>query len=330
MHAIMDTVTKSKSLAKDRLTQTLAALTQLLDQTMNEVQNIDSEFQERIREAIRETEALGQQQAAERLKSATEETEQITRELVTQELEARFKQEIAAAVKAVRNEQTDDQVQVSERLRQQASEWEAERAKLVSDYQRANELLEQTREDHDRSLAETDEAASIALERQIATAVERVRAEAAIRWDSERAKLLAERDRAVEALAEGTAQSRKAIEEAERSAAEELKRKTREWESERDLLISEKQEIQELLAESTDLEQGEHSAEGTQAGQIEQSSVDLKSIRAELFRVEGLIQEISAIIEDPNTVLSLVIRKNAERAELESYLKGLRFVVAGK
>jgi hypothetical protein len=38
-----------------------------------------------------------------------------------------------------------------------------------------------------------------------------------------------------------------------------------------------------------------------------------------------LIQEISKVVEDPETELSVVIRKNVERAELESYLRGLRF-----
>ena len=48
-------------------------------------------------------------------------------------------------------------------------------------------------------------------------------------------------------------------------------------------------------------------------------------IHAEVSRVEALIQSISKIVDDPETELSVVIRKNVERAELESYLKGLRF-----
>jgi len=43
--------------------------------------------------------------------------------------------------------------------------------------------------------------------------------------------------------------------------------------------------------------------------------------------VEGIVREISAVIEDPTSELSIVIRKNVERAELESYLKGIRFVL---
>lgn len=57
--------------------------------------------------------------------------------------------------------------------------------------------------------------------------------------------------------------------------------------------------------------------------------VDGAALNAELQRVEGLIKEISVLIEDPNTELSAVIRKNVQRAELESYLKGIRFALDG-
>jgi cell fate (sporulation/competence/biofilm development) regulator YlbF (YheA/YmcA/DUF963 family) len=57
------------------------------------------------------------------------------------------------------------------------------------------------------------------------------------------------------------------------------------------------------------------------------SSVNIDALRAEVNRVETLIQEISRIIENPATELSVVIRRNAERIELESYLKGIRFSI---
>ena len=47
----------------------------------------------------------------------------------------------------------------------------------------------------------------------------------------------------------------------------------------------------------------------------------------EVTRVETKVREIVALIEDPATELSAVIRKNVERSELESYLKGIRFAV---
>ncbi|HET9132506.1 MAG TPA: hypothetical protein VFO86_16245, partial [Terriglobia bacterium] len=61
-----------------------------------------------------------------------------------------------------------------------------------------------------------------------------------------------------------------------------------------------------------------------------QNSVANESIQAEVHRVEDSIRSISAIIDAPETELSLVIRKNVERAELEAYLKGIKFAVTGK
>ena len=57
--------------------------------------------------------------------------------------------------------------------------------------------------------------------------------------------------------------------------------------------------------------------------------VNTEALASEMERVEGLIKEISALIDNPSTELSTVIRKNVERAELESYLKGIRFALNG-
>ena len=57
--------------------------------------------------------------------------------------------------------------------------------------------------------------------------------------------------------------------------------------------------------------------------------VNSEALNGEIGRVEGLIKEISALIEDPAAELSVVIRKNVERAEMESYLKGIRYVLNG-
>jgi len=165
--------------ATDRLSQATAALARLLDQVMNDIQALDSEVQEQVQAAAQQAEAVLLQQGAERLKAAVEEAEQNTRTLVASEAEARFSQKTAAAVEAARNELITERTQLSqelERLKSAATDWEAERARLIADCERANHLLEGSRKEHDRALAETDEAAAIALELQIRTAVNRVRA----------------------------------------------------------------------------------------------------------------------------------------------------------
>jgi len=55
----------------------------------------------------------------------------------------------------------------------------------------------------------------------------------------------------------------------------------------------------------------------------ESSNAD--AVSAEVARVQTMILEIGKRIDDPNTDLSTVIRKNVERAELSAYLKGIQY-----
>jgi len=54
---------------------------------------------------------------------------------------------------------------------------------------------------------------------------------------------------------------------------------------------------------------------------------DTKVIDAEVKRVEEMLHKITSLIDDPETELSMVIRKNVEKAELDAYLKGILFSV---
>jgi chromosome segregation ATPase len=60
------------------------------------------------------------------------------------------------------------------------------------------------------------------------------------------------------------------------------------------------------------------------------SGLDKNAIAAEVARVEALISEIVSIIDNPATELSTIIRKNVEKAELDSYLKGILFALGKK
>jgi hypothetical protein len=260
----MQTMTKPALRTTDRLHQTVAALARLLDQTMTDIQALDSEMQEQVLEAT--------QHAEDRLKFATKDAELSARLQVTSELEGRFEAEKITALEGLRRELT--------------AQWEAEKAQLVADCENANRLLEQTRNEHSQAIAESDEAAAIALERQIATAVDRVRADLMARFEADKAKLLAERNRAQQRLADAAAEYELQIEEAKQAQPAPAK-----------------------LVETP------------------AANPNNQVVRDEVTRVEGLIRKISETIEDPETELSVVIRKNAERAELESYLRGLRFKI---
>src|SRR6185369_1758023 len=115
------------------------------------------------------------------------------------------------------------------------------------------------------------------------TAVDRVRVDLTARFEADRAKLIAERNRAQQRLADAASEFEQQLEQA-------------------------KQQVPAPKVAAT-------------------ASPNTQLIRDEVTRVEGLIQKISVTIEDPDTELSVVIRKNAERAELESYLRGLRFKI---
>ncbi|MBI4471121.1 MAG: hypothetical protein HY646_00535 [Acidobacteria bacterium] len=64
---------------------------------------------------------------------------------------------------------------------------------------------------------------------------------------------------------------------------------------------------------------------GTSGSGGSDGGVNQEAINAEVARVDGMIQEIARLIDDPATELSTIIRKNVEKAELDAYLKGILF-----
>src|SRR2546426_6031265 len=87
--------------------------------------------------------------------------------------------------------------------------------------------------------------------------------------------------------------------------------------------IQQKTQLAEQLQNATSLLAAERGR--LSAGQTQNPGGDQKVIAAEISRVESLIKEIVALIDDPETELSTIIRKNVEKAELDAYLKGILF-----
>ncbi len=334
----MQTLTKAGLQGLDRLRQTVAAQAKLLDQTMNEMRSLESEIQERVLAAQQETEETCEQQAVERLKAAVDEAEENTRILVTEEVQDRLKQQFAVEMESARKGWQAERAELdqeADRLKQSAAHaktaWDNERDKLIADCDAANQLLDEMRAEHDRALAETDEAAAIALERQITTAVDRVRAESEARFKVERNGLTKQLEEVAETLSKHDMEHQQQMlmvdrfrtemtEERDRlrRALEQATNASVEFESECDRLREERDLAKKQLAEAT--------AES----RSKKPPVDVGGLQAEVKRVEGVIQEISRVIDDPSTELSVVIRKNAERAELDSYLRGIRFSLPSK
>jgi hypothetical protein len=107
------------------------------------------------------------------------------------------------------------------------------------------------------------------------------------------------------------------------------------WETERARLNGELERLARVQA-ATQAE-AEKAVAALRAANVSTKTADTvtvnnEAVNVEIERVQGLIKEITALIEDPTSELSIVIRKNVERAELESYVKGIRFALnaAGK
>jgi len=85
---------------------------------------------------------------------------------------------------------------------------------------------------------------------------------------------------------------------------------------------------QELQNASVLLESERSRLSAAQAGAP--SGLDNEAIQAEIKRVEKSIGEIIAVIDNPDTELSTIIRKNVEKAELDAYLRGILYSIGRK
>jgi LPS O-antigen subunit length determinant protein (WzzB/FepE family) len=227
----MDAVTKPPQVPRstDRIMEALATLAALLDRTINEVKNLDGEFQARLLDAVHKTEESLQVQTAEYV--------ELTREEVHQELSRRFQSELQTALDTLR------------------SDFQTERERLSSEFSAERERL-------GKELRFATDASSV--------------------LQVERSKLVAEVQRLKE------------------SAAAELERVRGEAEA--------------SIASATSA----HAVSNNSPHQLPQD---------EIAQIEKKLAGVIEVIDDPATELSVVIRKNVEKLELEAYLKGLRYAV---
>src|SRR5437868_14684559 len=116
----MDSRTKTPQgvRATDRVLDALLTLAELLDRTIHDVKSLDSDFQNRLLQAVHETEASLQSQAAQHLDAALNETRST--------LEEQFKTkmaEMAAQFESERERLNNELNGVT----QTKAQWEAER-----------------------------------------------------------------------------------------------------------------------------------------------------------------------------------------------------------
>jgi DNA repair exonuclease SbcCD ATPase subunit len=157
-------------------------------------------------------------------------------------------------------------------------------------------------EDLDSSLAE--------LRRKLQDDYDKKAASLTADWNAERSRLHQEIDRTAQAALQ--------------------------WEAERARLNSELESARKAAADAIAEAEAQRSKADTESRKAKAAAsapstppLHSETLLKEVERVEGAVKQISVIIDDANTELSTVIRKNVERAELESYLKGIRFAITG-
>ena len=276
------------------------------------------------------------------------EEEKLRNEILSLQSESRGSTEspeqIAEAVERVRKEWSVER----DRLRQEldaamhlCARRGSESTELAAERDRLRQALKESSEAHRIALDEAEGAASEKLRTEVAAAVERVRAD----LEGERellrshaqedlAELLTELDDSKALLTE--AQSAYAgavsdVRQAERKSAELLEERDRmreKLEQLTDLAAQKELELLHLKEEYDRIQRFlEEATAPTPPGEAE---ITTNVVIAEEVRVEEQIRELSHLIDDPCTELSAVIRKTVERAQLDFYLKGLRFSATGE
>jgi plectin len=93
-------------------------------------------------------------------------------------------------------------------------------------------------------------------------------------------------------------------------------------------MIREKTQLSDELRSVTATLEGERiklDASDARSANSNHNGIKTEVVDAEVERIQEMIAGIAQLIDDPETELSTVIRKNVERAELDAYLKGILF-----
>lgn len=153
----METATKAPQGVRqaDKVLEALATLAALLDRTINEVKSLDSDFQNRLMQAVHDTEASLQAQTAEHVDRAKQE--------VQEALDAKFQGDLQSALDGLKSEFEVERERFNKDLQQAAeaaSKLESERSGLIAEVQRVKDDSAAERERFNKELLHAVEAAS--------------------------------------------------------------------------------------------------------------------------------------------------------------------------
>jgi hypothetical protein len=297
----METATRKAHTGRstDRLLEALATLAALLDRTINEVKSLDGDFQSRLLQAVHDAETSLQSQAAQHLEQAIVETgDKVRRELTDK---------FTVEVNKIRTEFETEREQLAGELTRSAEA----AALLESECARLSGELDRVQREAQSEIQEAQQAAHH-FEQAIIETADKVRQELTEKFTAEVKRLQVEYEGERERL--GRELTRSAESAAKLEA--ECSRLNGELERVREESRNEIQKAQESALAAAAAAAASSNGKGLSA-----------AINDEIARAENRLREVVAIIDDPATELSTVIRKNVERSEIESYLKGIQFVV---
>jgi len=346
----------------ERIIEALSTLAALLDRTINEVKkNLDKDIQERVLQAVHETESLLQSQAAEHVERARKE--------VQEQLTTRFQQEAQTSIEGVRSEFNAERERLNKELmltKERVSQLEGEKTKLIADVQHAKDAatgeIEKIRSELNSKSQKDVGAALETLNAKFAVEQQRhgkelaQATETAARLEAEKTKLIAELQQAKEtalleidktrkdATAKAQADLQAAVETHKVTLTAERGRFEKElhhaveaaskFEAERSGLINEMQRVKDEAAAAIEKARAEAKAAVAKAPAAPPAApggaaVATATIQQEIVQAEEKLKEILKVIDDPQSALSAVIRKNVEKSEVEAYLRGIRYVLSG-
>jgi DNA repair exonuclease SbcCD ATPase subunit len=317
---------------------------------MRATQSVREQFEVELAKVVKDKTEL--EQAFLRLKTESEQEKlKMTGELVKLRRTAHMmgrpvpKEDVPEANPKVR----DLEMQLKESL----AKWNSEREKLMTEMQKlesASRLWDTERRqlnDHAGQLQEAfvqaqaklkgyeaaersgpNQDAKIEELQRYKETLERQAQETRNEWDTERRRLNSQVDRLEQQLhrmsdtqdrvsTEVVDQLRKQYEQKLQEAIQQKTQLAHELQKVSAMLESERARLSAEIAQKSD--------EGAKAAGNGGTTRDPQAIAAEVARVEALIGEIITVIDNPETELSTVIRKNVEKAELDAYLKGILF-----
>jgi uncharacterized protein YeeX (DUF496 family) len=205
-------------------------------------------------------------------------------------------------------------------LEESARHWEAERRQLndhAGQLQQAFMEAESKVHSYEAS-ARTADTAHHQLEKlhRENEAIERQSRDERNAWDTERRRLDLELNRLQQQL------QRRDKDHVSKEIVEQLRQQ---YEQKLHDAIRQKTELAKQFESASTLLESERSRLNSVQRTSGGAGLDNETISAEVAKVEVQLSEIGKIVDNPNTELSTVIRKNVEKAELDAYLRGILF-----